>query len=123
MKHQILKRLSLSSTPTNNYGLFCLIKKIASCNCLGNCARVSDRQSQNAGQKTLSITARWNKAAKRQAHTVSKLNNYQKQDCHNLCFTYLRKRAPFYSEQLKENFSLFCILQAAFGGFFRTCDS
>lgn len=119
MKHQILKRLSLSSTPTNNYGLFCLIKKIASC----NCARVSDRQSLNAGQKTLSITARWNKAAKRQAHTVSKLNNYQKQDCHNLCFTYLRKRAPFYSEQLKENFSLFYILQAAFGGFFRTCDS
>lgn len=123
MKHQILKRLSLSSTLTNNYGLFCLSKKIASCNCAGNCDRVSDRQSLNAGQKTLSITARWNKAAKRQVQTVSKLKNYQKQDRYDLCFLYLGKRAPFYSEQLKENFSLSCILQAVFGGLFRTCDS
>lgn len=119
MNHHILKRLSLSGTPINNYGLFC----ITNCNFVGNCARVCDRQSLNDDQKTLSFTAGWNRATDRQAVTARELNNYQKQDRQNLCFTYLRKRAPFYSEQLKENFSLFCILQAAFGGFFRTCDS
>lgn len=103
MNHLILKRLSLSGTPINNYGLFC----ITNCNLVGNCARVCDRQSLNDDQKTLSFTVGWNRATDRQAVTARELNNYQKQDRQNLCFVYLSKRTSFYFEQRKENFSLF----------------